>query len=154
MTIEVNKVDQITLKKLILEKITSTKQRETKISRIYCSTQNYNKKAMPCSNIKQFPLYFVKYLSRGLCLPRVKSILTLLTATSSSFSSTPPFFCHKKIAYIVEAVLGTHKKGKFDMPNPANTHTHTQKMGKRRSSSKHTPILYGNVCAMTSILKA
>lgn len=138
MTIEVNKVDQITLKKLILEKITSTKQRETKISRIYCSTQNYNKKVMPCSNIKQFPLYFVKYLSRGLCLPRVKSILTLLTATSSSFSSTPPFFCHKKIAYIVEVVLGTHKKGKFDIPNPANTHTH-EKWGKEEAAASTLP---------------
>lgn len=139
MTIEVNKVDQITLKKLILEKITSTKQRETKISRIYCSTQNYNKKVMPCSNIKQFPLYFVKYLSRGLCLPRVKSILTLLTATSSSFSSTPPFFCHKKIAYIVEMCSAHTRKGNLTYPT-LQTHTHThEKWGKEEAAASTLP---------------
>jgi len=68
----------------------------------------------------------------------------LLTATSSSFSSTPPFFCHKKIAYIVEVVLGTHKKGKFDIPNPANTHTHThththEKWGKEEAVASTLP---------------
>lgn len=41
----------------------------------------------------EMPLFFFKYLSRGLCLPRAKSILTLLTATSSSFNIAPPFFC-------------------------------------------------------------
>jgi hypothetical protein len=99
-------------------------------------------------------LYFVKYLSRGLCLPRVKSILTLLTATSSSFSSTPPFFCHKKIAYIVEAVLGTHKKGKFDMPNPANTHTHTKNGEKKKQQQAHSHFVWKCLCDDPLILKA
>lgn len=40
--------------------------------------------------------FFLDYLSRGLFLPRVKSILTLLTATSSSRNVTPPFFCCTK----------------------------------------------------------
>lgn len=38
---------------------------------------------------------FLKYLSRGLFVPRVRSILTLLTAISSSFSVTPPLLCLK-----------------------------------------------------------
>lgn len=52
---------------------------------------------------KDMPLYksrslnSASYLSSGLCFPRVKSILTLLTAISSSFRSTPPFFCELEV---------------------------------------------------------
>lgn len=41
-------------------------------------------------------LCYVENLSRGLCFPRVKSILILLTATSSSLSVTPVAFCKDK----------------------------------------------------------
>ncbi|BAS69996.1 Os01g0109201 [Oryza sativa Japonica Group] len=40
-------------------------------------------------------------LSRGLSFPRVKSILTLLTATSSSFSSTLEDFCEQTMSCAV-----------------------------------------------------
>lgn len=46
-------------------------------------------------------------LSRGLCLPRVRSIFTLLTATSSSLSLSQPLFC--KIKTITAELLKSLK---------------------------------------------
>lgn len=82
-----------TLKKLILGASMHQIKSITKVS--HC-TQKYKIKANELSKISINMSYFI-YLSRGLLLPRVKSILTLLTATSSSFSITPPFFCKIKI---------------------------------------------------------